>query len=99
MYRKFITPVYILNIVFQSFFNLLTPAGIAFLAAWLLDTYTEVGGWIYALLITVGVLAGFYSMIVFILRAMAALDALEKQNKEKYERSSDTRKKDSNNEQ
>ena len=98
MYRKFITPVYILNIVFQSFFNLLTPAGIAFLAAWLLDTYTEVGGWIYALLITVGVLAGFYSMIVFILRAMAALDALEKQNKEKYEGKA-PQKKDSNNEQ
>ena len=98
MYRKFITPVYILNIVFQSVFNLLTPAGIAFLAAWLLDTYTEVGGWIYALLITVGVLAGFYSMIVFILRAMAALDALEKQNQEKYEGKA-PQKKDSNNEQ
>ena len=84
MYKKFITPVYVLNIIFQSVFDLLTPAGIAFLAAWLLDKYTEVGGWIYAALITPGILIGFFSMISFILRATAALAALEKQNKEKY---------------
>lgn len=99
MYRKFITPVYILNIVFQSLFSLLTPAGLAFLSAWLLDKYTSVGGWIYALLITLGVLVGFYSMINFILRAMAALDALEKQNREKYEKTTTPEKKDGKNEQ
>lgn len=84
MYKKFITPVYILNIVFQSLFDLVTPAAIAFFGAWLLDSYTEVGGWIYAALITPGVIIGFYSMICFIIRALAALEALEKQRSKKY---------------
>ena len=83
MYKKFITPVYIVNIIFQSVFDLLTPAAIAFFIAWLLDEYTQVGGWIYAVLITPGFLLGFWSMITFILRAFSALEALEKQNREK----------------
>ena len=82
MYKKFITPVYLLNIIFQSIFSLLTPAALMFLCAYLIDRNTEVGGWIYAVLIVLGIIIGLFSMISFILRAGAALEALEKQHAE-----------------
>ena len=82
MYKKFITPVYLLNIILQSIFSLLTPAALMFLCAYLIDRNTEVGGWIYAVLIVVGIIIGLFSMISFILRAGAALEALEKQHAE-----------------
>lgn len=81
-YGRIISPLYIINIVFQAFISLISPAALMLLLAWLLNKYTAVGGWIYAVLITVGVLTGFVSMINFVLRSMAALEALEKQNKE-----------------
>ena len=81
-YGRFISPIYIINIVFQAFVSLISPAALMLLAAWLLDKYTDVGGWIYAVLITVGVITGFISMIKFVLRGMAALEAIENQNKE-----------------
>ena len=81
-YGRFLSPIYIMNIIFQAFLSLISPAAVMLFAALLLDKYTEVGGWIYAVLITVGVLMGFISMIKFVLRGMAALEAIEKQNKE-----------------
>lgn len=82
-YGKIISPLYIINIVFQSFISLVSPAALMLLASWLLDKYTSVGGWIYAVLITLGVITGFVSMIRFIIRGMAALEALERQQEEK----------------
>ena len=81
-YGRCISPIYIINIIFQAFVSLISPAALMLLAAWLLDKYTDVGGWIYAVLITVGVITGFISMIKFVLRGMAALEAIENQNKE-----------------
>ncbi|MBQ8719458.1 MAG: ABC transporter ATP-binding protein [Clostridia bacterium] len=77
MHGKYITPLYLLNIIFQSLFSLLTPVAIALGAAWLLVTKAGVGGWIYAVLALFGVITGLYSMIVFILRATAAFERLE----------------------
>lgn len=82
-YGKLISPLYIINIVFQSFISLVSPAALMLLASWLLDKYTSVGGWIYAVLVTLGVITGFVSMIRFIIRGMAALEALERQQEEK----------------
>lgn len=82
VYGKIISPLYVINIIFQAFVSLISPAAIMLLAAWLIDKYTSVGGWIYAVLITLGVITGFFSMIRFVLRGMAALEALEKQHKE-----------------
>ena len=82
-YNKVLTPVYIVNIIFQSFISLISPAAVMLLIAFLLDKYTSVGGWIYAPLVTVGIICGFFSMISFIIRAMSALEAIEKQNAEK----------------
>lgn len=77
MYGKFVSAIYLLNIVFQSFFNLALPIGIAILASWLLTEHAGAPGWIYAPLVIVGVIIGFSSMIRFILSATRALDRLE----------------------
>lgn len=87
MYKKFITPLYIFNIVLQSFFNLLTPPLILGFIAWLLNTRAEVGEWIYVVLIMIGVFTGLYSMIAFILNAMRALERLEKEREDKERKS------------
>ncbi|MBQ8380450.1 MAG: hypothetical protein IJY18_01005 [Clostridia bacterium] len=52
------------------------------LFAWLLVKYASVGTWIYVVFIMLGVFSGLYSMVVFILRAQRALEAIEKQNQE-----------------
>ena len=81
MYGKFVSAVYLLNIIFQSFFDLAMPIGISILASWLLVEKASAPGWIYAPLVVIGVIIGFSSMIRFILSAMRALDRLEAQKK------------------
>ena len=77
-YKKIITPLYVINIAFQSLISLVSPIAIMFLISWLLVKYTAVGTWIYALLIMIGVFSGLYSMVSFILSATRALEAIEK---------------------
>lgn len=79
MYRRFIGIMYVMNIVFQAIFTLITPAALCWLIGWLLVSYASLDKWIYAPLITVGILAGFVSMIKFVLSAMSAYERLEKQ--------------------
>ena len=81
MYGKFVSAVYLLNIIFQSFFDLAMPIGISILASWLLVEKASAPGWIYAPLVVIGVIIGFPSMIRFILSATKALDRLEEQKK------------------
>jgi F0F1-type ATP synthase assembly protein I len=78
MYKKFISALYVINIVSQAIFTLLTPIALGFGISWLLVEYAAIPSWIYAVLITLGALIGFYSMIKFVLSAMASLDRLEK---------------------
>ena len=75
--------LYLLNIIFQSFLNLLTPIGIGLLISYILTAYTGAPSWIWAALTVFGVFVGLFSMIKFILSAMAALDRLEKEQKER----------------
>ena len=86
MYKKFITPIYTVTILFQSFFSLLTPIGLMWLFAWLLNTYAGVEAWIFAVFILIGVFIGLYSMISFIIKASRALEYLEREAR-KEERS------------
>ncbi len=79
--NPFMNALSTLNIMMQSFWNLLTPIAISVLFSWLLAEKAGVGGWIYAVLIPLGTIVGFYSMIRFILRAMANLERLEKEQK------------------
>lgn len=79
VYKKFVNALYIFNIVSQAVFTLSIPIGLGFGLSWLLVTYLSAPGWIYAVLITLGALSGFYSMIKFVLSAMAAYERLEKE--------------------
>ena len=83
MYRKFISAMYLLNIIFQSFFDLALPIGATILISWLFVEKAGAPGWIYAPLVVIGVIIGFVSMIRFILSATRALDRLEAQGKQK----------------
>ena len=82
--KKIVSFAYVVNIVSQAFFNLAFPIGAGVLGSYLLVRFAEVGAWIYALLVTLGALIGFYSMIKFVLSAMAALERLEREQEEKY---------------
>ena len=81
-----------LNIIIQSFFNLLTPIGLSILVSWLLVEKAHAPGWIYALLVFLGVGIGFYSMLRFLLTALAALERLEKEQ-EKRDREKEKKRK------
>jgi len=82
MYKKFITPVYIINMVMQALFSLIAPIGLMLGLAYLLVTYAEWPTWVYVIFIMLGVLSGLYSMVSFILGASRALEALERQHRE-----------------
>lgn len=90
MYGKFVSAMYLLNIIFQSFFDLALPIGLSILASWLLVEKAGADGWIYAPLVIVGVAIGFTSMIRFILGATKALDRLEEQRKTKTQKREDS---------
>ncbi len=77
--KKFVNAVYVLNITFQAFFNLAMPIGFGLLFSWLSVKYLSAPKWIYAPLTVLGALIGFYTMVKFILSAMAALERLEKE--------------------
>ena len=81
-YRRFITPLYVINITVQALVSLVSPILLMLLLAYLITKYTSAGGWVYVVFIMLGVFSGLYSMVVFILRAGRALEAIEKQHKE-----------------
>ena len=84
-YSKFITPLHLFNIITQGFFTLVSPPLAFCFIAYLIDKNLDVGGWIYVVLILLGVFMGLYSMIVFIIRASAALEVIEEENKKRSE--------------
>lgn len=82
MYRKLINAMYVLNILFQSLFNLAIPILLMLGLSWLLVAKLSAPRWIYALLGVFGVLIGFVSMIKFIISACDNLTRLEKEREE-----------------
>ena len=84
-YKKLITPLYVINVVVQAIITLASAMGIAFFIAYLLNKHAGVGTWIYVVFIMIGVISGFYSMIVFILRACRAIEGIERQTKSEKE--------------
>ena len=83
MYKKFVGSLYVMNIVTQSIVTLISPAALMFLFAWLLVSKCGLPSWIYAPFITLGVLAGFISMIKFAISASEGLERLERSGKSK----------------
>ncbi len=89
MYKKLVSSLYVLNIVSQAIFTLAFPIGLGVLISYLLTRFAGAPSWIWAALVVFGALSGLYSMIKFILSAMAGLERLEKEHntKEKKEKS------------
>lgn len=83
MYRKFVSAMYVLNILFQALFNLATPILLMLGLSWLLVAKCGAPQWLYAVLGVFGALVGFVSMIKFILGAMSSLERLEKEQRER----------------
>ena len=83
MYKKLVSALYLLNIVAQSIVTLLIPAALMFLLSWLLTSKLSAPMWLYAVLIPIGVISGFISMIRFVIRAAEGVERLEKQKKKK----------------
>lgn len=83
MYKKFVGSLYVMNIVTQSIVTLISPAALMFFFAWLLVNKCSLPSWIYAPFITLGVLAGFISMIKFAISASEGLERLERHGKSK----------------
>ena len=81
MYKRFVSALYLLNIIFQSFLNLLTPIGLGLLISYLLTEHAGAPAFVWAILTVSGVFAGLVSMVKFILSATSALDRLEGEQK------------------
>ena len=79
MYKRFVGALYVLNIVAQSIFTLVTPAALMFLFAYLLVDKCSLPSWIYVPFIVVGFLAGLFSMVRFAISASEGLSRLEKE--------------------
>ncbi|MBR2343594.1 MAG: hypothetical protein IKA64_05005 [Clostridia bacterium] len=94
MYKKWLGALYSLNIIFQSFFSLVFPAGLALGIAYLSVTHLGAPRWLYAPLITVGVGAGLVSMVRFIITSMNALSRLESEQAEADRERREAKRKD-----
>ena len=87
MYKKIANALYLLNIIFQSFLNLLTPIGLGLLLSYILTSRAGAPGWVYAPITIFGVFIGLLSMVKFILSATKALERLENEQKAREKQS------------
>ena len=78
MYRKMSNALHVLNILFQALYTLALPIGGGVLISFLLTKYAGAPGWIWAVLLVLGVIIGFFSMIKYILTAARSLEQIEK---------------------
>ena len=73
--------LYAVNIIGQAIFTLLTPAALMFGLSWLLVSRAGAPSWLYAIFISIGVIAGLVSMVKFVISATSNLERLEKENR------------------
>ena len=81
MHKKWISALYSLNIIFQSFFSLLSPIAVMLLLAFLSVEKLGAPNWAYVPFIILGVFSGLFSMVRFILVASRSVNALEEEHK------------------
>ena len=67
MNNKLFGFLYAVNIIGQAIFTLLTPAALMFGISWLLVSRAGAPSWIYAVFISVGIIAGLVSMVKFVI--------------------------------
>ena len=83
MYKRFVGAMYVINIIAQAIVTLLIPAALMLAIAWLFVEKCGAPGWLYAVLITLGIISGFVSMIRFVIRASESLERMEKERSSK----------------
>ena len=83
MYKRFVGAMYVMNIIAQAIVTLLIPAALMLGAAWLFVEKCGAPRWLYAVLITVGMISGFVSMIRFVIRASEGLERMERERNTK----------------
>ena len=79
VYRKFMNAMYAFNVILQAFFSLVAPAALGLVLAWLLVSKLGAPEFLYAILIVVGLILGFISMIRFVITAMSGIERLEEE--------------------
>ena len=79
--NRLFNSMYVMNIVFQAIFSLLTPPALFFFISYLLVSYLSFPEFSYAIAIVVGFLFGLVSMVKFTIAASEGLERLEKQIK------------------
>ena len=82
MKNNWVSPLYVMNIVVQAFFDLVVPIGLGYGIGYLLETRAGAGGWVYALFMILGVFIGLFTMCKSIIRSMQALERLERQRQD-----------------
>ncbi len=83
MYKNFVGALYVLNIIFQAIFTLLTPPAILFFINYICVTRLDFPAWSYAISLSVGFILGIFTMIKFAIAASEGLERLEKQKNKK----------------
>lgn len=81
MHKKIFNALTLFNLIGQAIYTLCLPMGLGALISYLLTKYASAPRWIWAIFLTLGSLIGLYSMVKYILTAMAGMDRLEKQQK------------------
>ena len=74
--------MYAFNIILQAFWSLLFPVGAGLLLGWLLTEKCGMGDYVFVILILLGVLVGLFSMLRFLISALAGLERLEKEQRD-----------------
>ncbi len=75
--------MYALNMIVQAFWTLLMPIGIGVFLGWLFTEKWSFGNYIFVIFILLGVAVGLFSMLKFLISALAGLERLENEQKNK----------------
>lgn len=82
MKTKIYNAAYLINVIFQAFFNLMFPMAIMFFIGWLAVSRLSIGQWVYAVLLIFGLIIGLISMIKFLIYALDSFERIEKSQQE-----------------
>lgn len=78
MHKKIYNAAFLINVIFQSFFNLIFPMAGMFFVGWLLVDKCSCPEWIYVPLLIVGLITGLISMVKFLIYALEIAERNEK---------------------
>ena len=76
--KKIYNAAYLINVIFQSFFNLIFPMALMFFIGWIAVSQLSFGQWVYAIFLIFGLIIGLISMIKFLIYALDSFEKIEK---------------------